>query len=224
MSPPTIATGDVVVRLEEVRRRIEVAGGDPATVTVLAVTKGFDASAVEAALGAGVGDVGENYAQELVAKAAAVSGVRWHAIGRLQRNKVRILAPFVHLWQSVDRVELGPEIARRSPGASVLVQVNVSDEAHKGGCAPGATGAMVADLRAEGLDVRGLMAVAADGGPTAAGPGFRLLRTLADNLSLPLRSMGMSGDLEAAVAEGSTMVRVGSALFGPRVRPPTVRN
>lgn len=224
MIPTTATPEDVRTRLTDVRRRIEAAGGDPETVTVLAVTKGFDRTAVEVALGAGLHDVGENYAQELVAKAEALGGARWHAIGRLQRNKVRVLAPFVHLWQSVDRPELGAEIARRAPGAAILVQVNVSDEAQKGGAAPRATPALVADLVAEGLDVRGLMAVGADGGPAAAQPGFRVLRELADDLDLPLRSMGMSNDLEAAVSEGSTMVRVGTALFGPRAGPPTVGN
>jgi hypothetical protein len=203
--------------LARVRSRIEAAGGDPDAVVVVAVTKGFDATAVAAAVDAGLHDLGENYAQELVAKAeGAPPSVRWHAIGRLQRNKVRLLAPHVTLWQSVDRAELGAEIARRAPGATVLAQVNVSGEAAKGGCEPDATAGLVRDLAADGLQVAGLMAIGAAGSPEAARPGFARLRDLADGLSLPVRSMGMSGDLEAAVAEGATMVRVGTALFGPR--------
>jgi pyridoxal phosphate enzyme (YggS family) len=211
-------------RVARVRDRIADAGGDPERVTLLAVTKGFGPEVARAAADAGLVDLGENYAQELVAKAPLLAEegrvVRWHAIGRLQRNKVRALAPIVHLWQTVDRVELGAEIARRSPGARVLAQVNVSDEPQKGGCEPAATSELVAGLRDLGLDVRGLMTVGRTGDPAAARGGFALLRRLADDLDLPVRSMGMSNDLEAAVAEGSTMVRVGAALFGPRPSVP----
>jgi len=215
------ATGaEVADRAAMVRRRIEAAGGDPGAVTLVAVTKGFDRSAVVAATAAGLGDLGENYAQELVAKDDGDAEVRWHFLGRLQRNKVRLLAGRVALWQSVDRPELGAEIARRAPGAAVLVQVNVSGEAAKGGCRPVDAAGLVEGLRGEGLDVRGLMAVGAAGGSEVARPGFRTLRGLADRLGLDVRSMGMSGDVEAAVAEGTTMVRVGTALFGPRADPP----
>jgi pyridoxal phosphate enzyme (YggS family) len=207
----------VEARLAAVHERIEAAGGDPDAIVVVAVTKGFDSAAVDAAVAAGLMDVGENYAQELVAKAdAAPLGVRWHFIGRLQRNKVRSIAPHVALWQSVDRPELGVEIARRAPGAAVLAQVNVSGEPTKGGCAPDDVPGLVRDLTAEGLEVRGLMAIGATGPPDAARPGFARLRDLADRLALPVRSMGMTADLEAAVAEGATMVRIGTALFGPR--------
>jgi len=215
--PCTVTAEDLAVRLAGVRSRIEAAGGDPAAVTVLAVTKGFDASAVALAAGADLWDLGENYGQELVAKAPdAPPGVRWHFIGRLQRNKVRQLAPHVGLWQSVDRAALGAEIAARAPGAAVLVQVNVSGEEQKGGAAPDAVPALVADLQADGLDVQGLMAVGATGAPEASRPGFARVRALADALDLPIRSMGMSADLEVAVSEGATMVRIGTALFGPR--------
>jgi pyridoxal phosphate enzyme (YggS family) len=210
----------LLARVEQVRHRIAEAGGDPERVVLLAVTKGFGPEVAVAAADAGLVDLGENYAQELVAKAPVLAEagaeVRWHAIGRLQRNKVRALAPAVHLWQSVDRAELGAEIARRAPGASVLAQVNVSDEPQKGGCAPSDAPQLVARLQDEGLQVAGLMTVGRTGDPGAARAGFTQLRRLADDLDLPVRSMGMSGDLEAAVAEGSTMVRVGAALFGPR--------
>lgn len=219
----------VAARVEAVRARIAAAGG-AGQVRLVAVTKGFGPDAVEAALAAGVADLGESYANELTAKAAATAAARtraagtgedprWHFIGRLQTNKVRLLAPLVGLWQSVDRDRVGAELRRHAPGAEVLVQVNVSDEPQKGGCAPADTAGLVADLTAAGLAVRGLMCVGAAGGPEAARPGFRLLRQLADELGLVERSMGMSGDLEAAVEEGSTMVRVGAALFGPRPGP-----
>lgn len=212
----TVSAAELAVRLDSLRERIEAAGGDPSTVTVVGVTKGFDASAPAAAAEAGLVDVGESYAQEMVVKAAEVpAGLHWHWVGRLQRNKVRLVAPLVRLWHSVDRVELGAEIARRAPGAAVLAQVNTSGEGTKGGCAPSDAAALVADLRAEGLEVRGLMTVALRG-PDGAADCFATLRRLADDLDLPERSMGMSGDLEAAVAEGATIVRVGTALFGNR--------
>lgn len=214
----------LLARVDQVRQRIADAGGDPDQITLLAVTKGFGPEVALAAAKAGLADLGENYAQELVAKAPVVADagheVRWHAIGRLQRNKVRSLAGIVALWQTVDREDLGREIAKRAPGASVLIQVNVSDEPQKGGCAPGETGDLVARLTDAGLEVRGLMTVGRTGDPADARAGFALLRRLADGLDLPVRSMGMSGDLEAAVAEGSTLVRVGAALFGPRPSVP----
>lgn len=209
-------------RVEVVRNRIADASGDPDTTTVVAVTKGFGAEVASLARSAGVVDLGENYAQELLAKAkvlatdATVPAPRWQAIGRLQRNKVRSLAGVVALWQSVDRAELGAEIARRAPGAEVLVQVNVTGEAQKGGCSPDDAADLVAELLGSGLVVRGLMTVGRTGSPAEGGEGFVALARLADRLDLPVRSMGMSDDLEAAVAAGSTMVRVGSAIFGPR--------
>ncbi len=214
----------LLARVAKVHDRIAAAGGDPEQVALLAVTKGFGPEVALAAAAAGLVDLGENYAQELVAKAPVLADagadVRWHAIGRLQRNKVKALAPIVALWQTVDRADLGREIAKRAPGAAVLVQVNVSDEPQKGGCAPGDAPDLVAALRDDGLEVRGLMTVGRTGPADEARAGFRMLRSLADDLDLPVRSMGMSGDLEAAVAEGSTMVRVGSALFGPRPSVP----
>ncbi|WP_421119821.1 YggS family pyridoxal phosphate-dependent enzyme [Aquihabitans daechungensis] len=215
---------ELEARVSLVRDRIAAAGGDPDAITLLAVTKGFGPEVALAAAEAGLVELGENYAQELVAKAPVVAdaglAIRWHAIGRLQRNKVRSLAGIVALWQSVDRLDLGREIAKRAPGAAVLVQVNVSDEPQKGGCAPDATADLVAALGDEGLDVQGLMTVGRTGSPADARAGFALLRRLADDLDLSVRSMGMSGDLEAAVAEGATLVRVGSALFGPRPSVP----
>jgi PLP dependent protein len=212
---------DLPERLASLRRRIQAAGGDQ--VEVLAVTKGFGADAVRGALGVGLARVGENYAQELVAKADELAAQpvpgpapEFHFIGRLQRNKVRILAPWVAVWQSVDRPELAVEIARRAPGARVLVQLDLSGEPQKGGCDPDQAQALVDRARDLGLDVRGLMGVAPVGPAETARPGFRALVAMADRLGLPERSIGMSADLEVAVQEGSTQVRVGRDLFGPR--------
>lgn len=211
---------DVTTQVADVRRRIADAGGDE-RVRLVAVTKGFGAEAVDAALRAGVSDIGESYAQELTAKVPDVTepGARWHFVGRLQTNKVRGLAALVDLWQSVDRATLGDELARRVPGARVLLQVNISDEPQKGGCLPAEAATLVKRLRQGGLEVAGLMGVGASGGPEAARPGFRRLNRLADQLELVERSIGMSDDLEVAVEEGSTMVRVGRAIFGERPRP-----
>jgi pyridoxal phosphate enzyme (YggS family) len=215
---------DVREGLDRVRERIVAAGGDPDRITIVAVTKAFGLDAVEAALAADAVHVGENYAQELVAKAEALeSGLApcWHFIGGLQRNKVRALAPHVSLWETVDRVSLGVEIAKRAPAARVLVQVNISEEGSKGGCTPVEAPDLVAALGDYGLDVAGLMGVAAPGDLDRARSQFAGLAALRAGLGLAELSMGMSADLEAAVAEGATIVRVGSALFGPR--PPRSR-
>lgn len=216
MIPCTATAAEVGERVRAVRARIASAGGDPDAVTVIGVTKGFDRTAPAVAAEAGLVDLGESYAQETVVKASdGPPGVRWHFVGRLQRNKVRQVAPYVALWHSVDRAALGAEIAKRAPGAAVLAQVNTSGEDSKGGCAPEEVGALVAELRRSGLEVRGLMTIA-QRGPQGAATCFGLLRDLADDLGLPERSMGMSEDLEEAVAAGATMVRIGTALFGPR--------
>ena len=202
-------------RVAEIRARIASAGGDPDAVTIVGA-KPPSVEACREAIAAGVADLGENRAQELLAKAPLVEGARWHFIGRLQTNKVRHLAPHVALWESIDRTEVVAEVARRAPGAAVLVQVNISAEPQKGGCAPTATGDLVDEATAAGLVVRGLMGIGPDGDPEGARPGFALLSRLADELGLEVRSMGMSNDLEVAVQEGATMVRIGTRLFGPR--------
>lgn len=219
-----IDAGSVAERLAQVRSRIAEAGGRD--VVVLAVTKGFGSDAVAAARTVGLEDLGENYAQELIAKAETADRPppRWHAIGRLQRNKVRLLTPHVWCWQSVDRASLATEIARRAPGARVLVQVAAWDEEQKGGAPPSDVPALVESCRGDGLDVAGLMAVAPFGGGAIASRGFAAVRALADRLDLRECSMGMSDDLTEAVAEGSTMVRVGRGLFGPRSSAPAVGN
>jgi pyridoxal phosphate enzyme (YggS family) len=210
----------VAERLDAVRARIAHAGG--VGVDVLAVTKTFGIDAVVAARDAGCRAIGENYAQEVVAKFGGPEqhtpdGLAVHFIGQLQSNKVRQLAPLVDVWETVDRRSLVTEIAKRAPGAAVLVQVATSLEPGKGGCPIDDVAGLVAASRDAGLDVRGLMTVGpTTGGAEAARPGFRAVRRLVDELRLTVCSMGMSADLDVAVEEGSTEVRVGSALFGAR--------
>ncbi|MGI8661662.1 MAG: YggS family pyridoxal phosphate-dependent enzyme [Acidimicrobiales bacterium] len=210
----------VAENVERTRGRIAEAGGDPNVLKIVAVTKGQGLGAQRAALAAGVFDLGESYAQELAPKAAALDDepVRWHFIGQLQRNKVRRLAHAVTLWQSVDRLSLGAEIARHAPGAAVLVQVDLSGGPGRGGAPPELVPGLVAGLVDLGLDVRGLMAVGPPGRPVDAAAGFATVVGIADRLGLVERSIGMSADLEVAVAAGSTMVRIGTALFGERSR------
>ncbi len=190
-------------------------------VGIVAVTKGFGVDAPRAALAAGLTMVGENYAQELIAKHEELTleereQIQWHFLGRLQRNKVRSLAPIVSVWQSVDRVELIDEISKRSAGASVMIQLNLSSEPQKGGAALTDCRSLVRSAQEHGLVVVGLMGVGAAQDQATSRLGFRHLVELAEDLGLPERSIGMSDDLDLAITEGSTMVRVGTALFGPR--------
>ena len=211
-----MSSSAVAQRLAVVRERIALAGGTD--VTVLPVTKTFGIEACFDAFEAGCPNVGENYAQEIVSKLGAVDrpfGV--HFIGQLQTNKVRQLAPIISVYESVDRPSLVSELAKRAPGASVLIQVAALAEPGKGGCALAEVSALVSAAQEAGLDVRGLMTVGpTTGGPERAREGFRVVRQLMDRLGLIVCSMGMTDDLEVAVQEGSTQVRVGSALFGER--------
>ena len=217
MSEVTIGVEAVGRRLEALRDRLAAAGGPE--VAIVAVTKAFGPSAIDAAVLAGLDDIGENYAQECVAKLKEVTAQplpKVHFIGGLQRNKVRRLAGHVDVWQSVDRAELGREIARRAPGADVMVQVDLSGEDTKGGCPPSDVAGLVDQLQHMELAVIGLMGIGPLAEPEAARPGFKILRRLVDQLGLSECSMGMSADLEVAVDEGSTMIRIGTDLFGPR--------
>src|SRR5262249_47786902 len=154
---------------------------------------------VRAAREAGLRDLGENYAAELRTKAetAAAEGLdlRWHFVGSIQRNKVRSVAPYVHLWHGVTRAAEGAEIAQWSPGASVLVQVNVSREATKSGVSPSEAEPLVEGLVDIGLDVRGLMGIAARGSAESVRGEFRSLAEVARRLGLAELSMGMTDDL-----------------------------
>jgi hypothetical protein len=220
--PPEV----VAARLEAVRARIERAGRDPAGVRIVAVTKGFGPDAVRAALDGGVADIGENYASELLSTRAALAAQRatarvcWHYLGAVQRRRVRDLAPVVSWWETVARAREGEAIATHAPGATVLVQVDTTGRPGRNGVVPSAVADLVARLRADGLDVRGLMTVGPPGDPEAARPGFRTTARLARDLGLAEVSMGMTADLEVALDEGATVVRVGRALFGERSASP----
>jgi PLP dependent protein len=164
----------------------------------------------------GLTSVGESYAQELADKGSALGALRCHFIGRLQSNKVRAITAWVHSIDVIDRVSLADEVGRRMPGLDVMVQVNVSDEPQKGGCDPADTAALVDHCRGIGLNVTGLMTIGRAGDDVQTASGCALLRRQVDTLGLVHCSMGMSDDLEIAVREGATMVRVGTALFGSR--------
>lgn len=205
-------------RLDAIRARL------PAGVTLIAVSKTQPPEAIREAYAAGQRDFGENYAQEWRAKADALADLqdlRWHFIGGLQTNKVKYLAGRVACVHTVDRVELARELSRRheARGARVQVflEVNVGGEASKEGCAPAEVPALAAAVRAlPALELQGLMCIPpADDDPR---PHFRRLRALRDELGLTHLSMGMSADWPVAVEEGSTFVRVGTAIFG--ARPP----
>jgi len=216
----------VAMSLAGLHQLIERSGRDPGAVQIVAVTKGHGPDVCEAALANGLCDLGESYAQELASKSVdpRLEGARWHFVGGLQSKRVRSIAAGVHLWQSVERPKLVAEVARWAPGARVLIQVALSDESQKSGCSFGDVWALVAMAGDAGLVVDGLMGVGPTvGGPEAARPGFRRLRRMAEEMGLGTVSMGMSGDLSVALAEGATMLRVGTALFGPRPPRAAVR-
>ena len=209
----------IAANLVSVRERIARAGRDPDDITIVAVTKGFGPDVCGQALDAGLRILGENRVQEALTKMESVQAAEWHLIGHLQTNKVRQAARRFALIQSVDSLHLAEALARTDRLQKVLVEVNVAREPQKSGVDP--SGALkLIDLVAPLLDLRGLMAM----GPTEGDPraAFDELRTVRDEAqqrlgkSLPILSMGMSGDFEAAVAAGSTMVRLGQILFGPR--------
>lgn len=209
----------VAENLAAVRERIRQAGGDPDSITIVAVTKGFGADTCRQALAAGLSVLGENRVQEALGKMEQVTGAHWHLIGHLQTNKVKAAAHRFDLIQSVDSPHLAEAIARVDPEQAVLVEVNVAREPQKTGASPDAALELL-DQVAKLLELRGLMAMGpAQGEPS---PAFRELRELRDQAqqrigrSLPILSMGMSSDFEAAVASGSTMLRLGTALFGAR--------
>lgn len=229
MSYPLISS-----RVAEVRDRIAAAsaraGRDAAEVTIIAVTKTHPASAVEAVRGAGIRDVGENRVQEMEAKVASVGklDLRWHLIGHLQRNKVKKaieLADFIH---SIDSVRLAKRLSEdagdKGTTLEALIQVNVAEEGSKGGLAPAAALDEIAEICSlPGLRITGLMSMAPfvedEGVVRSAFAATRRIRD--DAASLPgfearHLSMGMSGDFEVAVEEGSTLVRLGTVLLGER--------
>jgi pyridoxal phosphate enzyme (YggS family) len=228
----------IAANLAALRERIAAAaqraGRRPEDVTLVGVAKKHTAESVALAVAAGLRDVGENFAQEAREKIPAVQEAlaarsipppRWHFLGQLQRNKARLVTPLFDWVQTVDRVDLAAELSRRAQAGGrnldVLLQVNVDAEPQKGGAEPGELRALLDATRAlPALAVRGLMAIPE---PRAEmRPAFARLRALRDDLArasgaaLPVLSMGMSDDFEAAIAEGATCVRIGTALFGER--------
>lgn len=207
----------------EVADRVEAIQNDAVRITghrvaLIAVTKTFGCDAIAAAAAAGCAGVGENYAQELLEKAAAQCLVApVHFIGALQSNKIRHIAPYVDLWQSIDRASVITELARRRPGAAVLLQVNTTGEPTKSGVEPGDVETLLTRAVDAGLSVQGLMTLGPTvGDHTSRITAFTLLRSLTDTYGLAMCSMGMSGDYREALECGSTMIRIGSALFGSR--------
>jgi pyridoxal phosphate enzyme (YggS family) len=223
-------------RLERVRGRVrhaaERAGRDPATVRVVAVTKGHAAAAIVAALDAGVGDIAESRVQEAEAKRAELGdrAATWHMVGHLQRNKARAAAAIFDVVHSIDSAQLATALDRHRGGAAprvrVLIEVDLMAIHGRSGVPAGGASALLSSLQGlAALETVGLMTIAPPGSPDAARDCFARLRGLRDRLRdhqglpLPELSMGMSDDFEIAIAEGSTMVRLGRVLFGGRTRP-----
>lgn len=223
----------IAARLAAVRERIAraatAAGRDPAGIRLVGVSKLQPVSAIQAALAAGLEDLGENFVQEALEKMDALGPVpaRWHFIGALQSNKTAAVAARFDWVHGVDRLKLAERLARQRPverpPLNVCVQVHIGGEASKGGAEPAEVEALAHAIAAlPGLRLRGLMAVPPpETDPARQRAWCRELAELyqrlrAGGLGLDTLSMGMSDDLEAAVAEGATMVRIGTAIFGPR--------
>ena len=209
---------EVKARLAQVREKIARIR-NPDDLVIVAVTKSFGADTCRAALAAGLHVLGENRVHEAILKMDEVPDAEWHLIGHLQTNKVRQAAGRFALIHSVDSIRLASELARVKPDQAVLLEINVAREPQKHGADPDRAQEMIKEI-ASFVDLRGLMAMGPSHGDPA--PAFRELRQMRDEAeqrlgkSLPVLSMGMSGDFEVAVAEGSTMLRLGQALFGPR--------
>jgi pyridoxal phosphate enzyme (YggS family) len=220
-----VSAGSRLARSQEIAERLAAVQGriarirNPDDIVIVAVTKGFGAETCLAALEAGLKVLGENRVHEAKLKMDAVPGAEWHLIGHLQTNKVRQAAGRFSLIHSVDSVRLAAELAREAPGQAVLLEVNVAREAQKHGVVPDEAMDSITAV-SKLLPLRGLMAMGPSEGDPA--PAFKELKQLRDEAeqrlgqSLPVLSMGMSGDFEAAVKAGSTMLRLGQALFGPR--------
>lgn len=207
---------------EAVARACARAGRSPDHVLLIAVSKTVEAERIRLAVAAGVAALGENRVQEARDKIEVLGRpVPWHLIGSLQTNKAKDAARLFDWIHSVDRLDLARELSRRAPserGLDILLQVNLGDEPQKGGVAPAEAKPLCeAVIGLPGLRVRGLMAIPpVTPDPDATRPYFRRLRALCDELGLEHCSMGMSADFEVAIEEGATMVRVGTAIFGPR--------
>ena len=204
----------------------QAAGRDSASIGLLAVSKTKPADAVREAHAAGLRDFGENYLQEALGKQAELTDLPlcWHFIGPIQSNKTRAIAEHFDWVHSVDRLKIAQRLSEQRPAdlapLNICIQVNVSGEASKSGCTPADLPALAAAINAlPNLKLRGLMAIPEPTEERAEqDAAFATVRTLQDSLNLPLDtlSMGMSHDLESAIAQGATWVRIGTALFGAR--------
>lgn len=220
---------DIGVAIGRVRERIaracERAGRNVDAVQLISVSKGHPVETIRAAYDAGMRVFGENYAQELAEKASSLSDleeIQWRFIGHLQRNKIKLIERARASVDTVDSLRLAEAISSRAKLAGrdveLLIQVNIACEPQKSGCTPEDLPALVKAVRGlPNVDLRGLMTVAPDlSDPEDTRPFFSALRELAEAHGLPELSMGMTHDLEQAVEEGATMLRIGTAIFGPR--------
>ncbi len=230
-APPSALAGRLMVLRGRIAAGCDAAGRDPGAVTLVGASKAQPLALLKDALAAGVRDLGESYVQDWLEKAAALAGLDpapvWHFIGRVQRNKAKHIAE-ADLVHGVYAARTAEALGRRARAAGrvlpILIQVDLAGEASKGGVAPDGLPALLDDIAGvDGVRVDGLMTLPPQEGLAGARARFAELRALRDGLAtaerpLPLLSMGMSGDFDAAVAEGATHVRVGTALFGPRGR------
>ena len=231
MSSPQTITANIAALRQRIVQSASDAGRDPAEITLLAVSKTRSAEEVAVALDAGLTQIGENYLQEAVDKQAALQGRNacWHFIGPIQSNKTREIASHFDWVHSVDREKIARRLSEQRPKRKsplkICLQVNISREDSKSGVLPEDALTLAKQITAlPALQLRGLMAIpAASDDPAEQRAAFAALRALRDTLqqalpdqTLDTLSMGMSGDMDAAIAEGSTLIRIGTALFGPR--------
>tara|TARA_Y100000996_G_C22459737_1_gene617506 strand:+ start:354 stop:1007 length:654 start_codon:yes stop_codon:yes gene_type:complete len=207
---------------DQVRERVEritslIQAKAQNQVTLIGVTKGFTHEEVNIASKLGIKNFGENYAQELLTKYPLVdSGINWHYIGQLQSNKIRKIAHLVDVWHSVTSLKLAREIHKRNNKAQILLQVSLMGPSNTKGFEVQELPDVVDELRAENIGISGLMTMGVPNDLVATRSVFEKLRQLANTYELPECSMGMSDDFEVALESGSSMIRVGSAIFGNR--------
>ena len=202
-------------RLEEINEIVATKAQNQ--VNLIAVTKGFTHEEVNIATELGIKNFGENYAQELLAKNPLVDAeINWHFIGQLQRNKIKKVSHLVDVWHSVTSLKLAREIHNRNDQAKILLQVSVSGPSNSKGFEVEELPDLISQLRDENIDVSGLMTMGVPGDMVATRFVFKRLRQLADTFELSECSMGMSDDFEIALECGSSMIRIGSAIFGNR--------
>jgi len=231
LTAPQFLPGRLAAFRERIAAAARAAGRAPESVTLVGVGKTQPVDVIVAARAAGLTDLAENYVQEALAKIAAVprAGTVWHFIGELQTNKSRAVAEHFDWIHTVDRLKLAERLSAQrpfhGPPLKVLLQVNIGGEASKGGVAPGELAPLAhAVAKLPRLELRGLMCVPPPSDDAAEQRAFfAQLRQLRDDLnrdglSLDALSMGMSNDFEAAILEGATHIRIGTALFGPRDR------